>query len=79
MIISGIVVCGRLEDGEAIRTSLARLRWAEVHYADSAGRLVVTVEASDIEESMSRLKELQALPRVLTAELAQYGIEGEEI
>jgi nitrate reductase NapAB chaperone NapD len=78
VIISGIVMAGRPEDGDAIRASVAALPWAQVHYGDSTGRLVVTMEASDIEESMSRLGELKALPQVLMAELAQYSIEGEK-
>jgi nitrate reductase NapAB chaperone NapD len=38
---------------------------------------VVTIEAADLDQSADRLKELQELPRVLMAELAQYCIEEE--
>lgn len=43
------------------------LPWAEVHFSDPRSRLVVTLEASDIDESMERMKQLQAIPRVLSA------------
>ena len=51
------------------------LDWAEVHYTDQDGRLVVTIEASDIDESMNRLKELQGLPLAIMAELAEFVVE----
>jgi len=49
--------------------------WAEVHYTDPDGRLVVVIEGRDVEQSMDRLKELQKLPRVLMAELAEFVVE----
>ena len=54
---------------------MERLAWADVHYTDPSGRVVVTIEATDIDESIDRLQELQGLPRVLSAALAQYCIE----
>ncbi len=51
--------------------------WAEVQYTEPSGRLVATMEADDIEQSMSRLGELKALPPALMAELAQYYVEDE--
>jgi nitrate reductase NapAB chaperone NapD len=47
-----------------------------VHFSDPKGRLVVTLEASDIDESMERMKTLQALPRVLSAALAEFRSDG---
>jgi len=52
--------------------------WAEVHYSDPEGRLVVVIEADDVEQSMDRLKELQTLPRVLMAELAEFVVEEDD-
>jgi nitrate reductase NapD len=76
--ISGIVVACRPEHLAEIRGTLKRLDWADVHYTDPNGRLVVTIEAADVDESMDRLKQLQALPRVLMAELAEYCIEEQD-
>jgi nitrate reductase NapD len=78
MTISGIVVACRPEHLVATTQAIERIPWADLHYTDPKGRLVVTIEAADIDESMDRLQELQALPRVLMAELAEYCVEQEE-
>jgi len=78
MTVSGIVVACRPDDLAEVKEVLNGLTWAEVHYADPDGRLVVTIEADDVEESMDRLKQLQGLPRVLMAELAEFVEEDED-
>ena len=75
MAISGIVVACRPEDLEATGRAVDALAWADVHYTDPRGRLVVTIEAADVDQSIERLTQLQNLPRVLTADLAQYCID----
>ena len=72
MIISGVVVASRPEHLSEISEEVNGLPWAEVHFSDPKGRLVVTLEASDIDESMERMKTLQALPLVLSAALAEF-------
>jgi nitrate reductase NapAB chaperone NapD len=73
--ISGIVVACRPQDLAGTTEALDALPWAEVHYTDPRGRLVATIEAADTDESMARLSEIQALPRVLMAELAGYYLD----
>lgn len=75
MNISGIVVACRPEDVSGTSEALGALPWAEVHYTDPRGRLVATIEAADTDQSMARLGEIQALPRVLMAELAGYYLD----
>lgn len=75
MTISGIVVACRPEDLATTTRAVEGLAWAEVHYTDPRGRIVVTIEADDIDGSIDRLEELQGLPRVLSAALAQYCID----
>jgi len=65
----------RPEDLAATIAVVDGLAWASVHHTEPAGRLVVTIEAADVDESIERLKQLQGLPRVLMAELAQYCVE----
>jgi len=72
VIISGVVVASRPEHLSNISDEVNGLPWAEVHFSDPKGRLVVTLEAIDLDESMERLKTLQALPCVLSASLAEY-------
>jgi nitrate reductase NapAB chaperone NapD len=77
VIISGIVMASRPEHLAQVCQAVEAISWAEVHFSDPSGRLVVTIEAADLDQSVDRLKELQELPRVLMAELAQYCIEEE--
>ena len=38
-----------------VRSGRTELPWADVHFSDACeGRMIVTIEADDIEESMSR-------------------------
>jgi len=76
VIISGVVVASRPEHLSEVRDEVNKLPWAEVHFSDPNGRLVVTLEASDIDESMDRMKTLQALPLVLSAALAEFCSDG---
>ena len=76
MIISGVVVASRPEHLAEISREVNGLPWAEVHFTDPKGRLVVTLEASDIDESMEQMKKLQAIPRVLSAALAEFCSDG---
>jgi len=75
MTVSGIVMACRPEHLAEMTGVVDALDWAEVHYTDPNGRLVVTIEAADIDESMDRLKELQQLPRAIIAELAEFVVE----
>jgi nitrate reductase NapAB chaperone NapD len=63
--VSGIVVACRPEHLAETTEAVDAFPWAEVHYSDPNGRLVVTIEADGVGESMDRLKDLQDLPRVL--------------
>ena len=76
-MISGVLVACRPGClSETIR-SLDALEWAEVHHTDGGGRLVITIEGADAEESMHRLRTIQTLPNVLMAEMAEYWVEDE--
>lgn len=77
MIISGIVMASRPEHLAEVCRAVEAISWADVHFSDPRGRLVVTIEAADLDQSADRLKKLQELPQVLMADLAQYCIEEE--
>ncbi|MBW2294402.1 MAG: chaperone NapD [Deltaproteobacteria bacterium] len=44
-MISGVVVASRPEHLAVVTEAVAAFPWADVHYSDPAGRLVVTIEA----------------------------------
>jgi len=76
--VSGIVIACRPEHVAETTEVVNAFPWAEVHYTDPHGRLVVIIEGDDVDQSMERLKELQTLPRVLMAELAEFVVEEDE-
>ena len=78
-MISGVVVASRPEHLASVAEAVEVLGWADVHYSDPAGRLVVTLEADGVDSSIERLEALQQLPNVLSAALAEYRLEGDEI
>ncbi len=78
-MISGVVVASRPEHLAGVSQQVDAFPWADVHYSDPAGRLVVTLEADGVDDSIERLEELQRLPNVLSASLAEYTLEGNEI
>lgn len=75
MMLSGIVMACRPEDLAEAIDRIDALPWADVHYSGLDGRLVVTIEAEDMDQSIARLKTLQNMPRILMAELSQYCVE----
>ncbi len=70
MTISSIVIRTRPENLAQVKEALVRSELAEVHFSDDNGQLVVTIEGQDIEEQTEKLKSIQALPHVLTANLS---------
>ena len=78
-MISGVVVASRPDHLAALSEVVDALPWADVHYSDAAGHLVVTVEADGLDDSIERLERLQQLPNVLSVSLAEYRLEGDEM
>jgi nitrate reductase NapD len=72
VVISGVLVITRPEHQAELRTTLGALSGVDVHHADPDGRLVITVEASTTEEAMARLRDIQQLPHVALAEMAEH-------
>ncbi len=78
-MISGVVVASRPENLQGVTDAVEAFPWADVHYSDAAGRLVVTLEADGLDDSIERLERLQGLPNVLSASLAEYWFEEGEM
>lgn len=73
MGISGIVVAARPEDLDGCVRALDALPGVETHQVDRAtGRIVVTQEADDLRAHEMGLARIQAVPRVLFAELVYH-------
>ena len=70
MNLSSIVVLTKPEDLEKVLESIKSSDDFEYHLHDEMGRIIVTIEGKDTEEEIGKLKKLQAMPHVISAEMA---------
>ena len=71
--VSGLCITARPERLAAGEKMLNERRGLEGHARDpKSGRLIAVQECATVEEHQQRLRELQALPGVLTAELVLH-------
>ncbi len=71
--VSGLCVTARRESLAAVEAVLNGLPGVEVHASDSrSGRMVVVQEAVSVVDHQERLREIQAVPGVLTADLVMH-------
>ncbi|MFA5353022.1 MAG: chaperone NapD [Thermodesulfovibrionales bacterium] len=77
MNISGVVVMTSPERVDDVLKALIASGICEIHFHDTEGRIVVTIEGEDIAEEMERMKEIQGIPHVISASLAYSYAEDE--
>jgi nitrate reductase NapD len=70
MNISGIVVRTAPENLSVVLDSLHESQLCEVHFHDESGKIIVTLEGSNIGEEMVKMRQIMNLPHVLSATLA---------
>jgi nitrate reductase NapAB chaperone NapD len=71
--VSGLCITARPEELATVRAVLNDRPGVEVQASDPArGRLVVTQECATLEDHRDGLREIQALPGVLTADLVVH-------
>jgi nitrate reductase NapD len=77
MNISSIVV--KTEPGKmtGLVESLKNSGLCEVHFHDQTGKIIVTIEGENISEEMKKMKAIQNMPDVLSADLAYSYSENE--
>jgi nitrate reductase NapD len=78
MNVSSIVVKTLPEHVQSVIENLRSTDFCEVHFHDTNGRIVVTIEGEDISEEMRKLKLIQGMPQVLSANLA-YAYSEQEL
>jgi len=75
MGLSGIVVCAKLDDLAELALLLSELPGVNVHQRDAAtGRLVLTLEAASADEELDRLRRIQGVPGVVSADLVYHRV-----
>lgn len=69
MNISSIVVKTLKENLEAVIQAINECDFCEYHLHNEKGQIVVTIEGEGVEEEIRALKQLKAMPNVLSAEM----------
>ena len=77
MNISGVSVTTKPENVDQLTKTINNIEWAEVRHTDEFGRMVVLIEGYDTGEEVKRLKELQSIPNILSAEMVYHYFEDE--
>ena len=70
MNISSIVVQVRQEYVEEVVEALKAADYCDYHFHDkNLGKIIVTVEGKDVSEEIGKVKKIQAVPHVVSAEM----------
>ena len=77
MNICSVIVRTRPEHIPVVEAALGKIDLCEIHFRDDEGRIVVTIEGVDSTDEMTKLRAIQELPHVLSADLT-YAYFGEE-
>ncbi|MFZ2196108.1 MAG: chaperone NapD [Thermodesulfovibrionales bacterium] len=77
MNVSGIVVKTAPEKMAIVMESMRDSGLCEIHFHDELGKIIVTIEGETISEEMMKMKTLQSMPDVLSADLAYSYSENE--
>jgi len=78
MNISSIVVQVRQEHIDEVVEALKAADFCDYHFHDkSIGKIIVTVEGEGISEEIAKVKQIQAIPHVITADMMMAYSEDE--
>jgi nitrate reductase NapD len=67
--ISAIVVQTRPEYLSQVLEDLEKSGVCDIHFYDEKGRIIVTVEGKDADEEISKIKKIESIPHVVSAEM----------
>ena len=70
MNISSIIVKTRSENVEEVKKSIEDTKFADIHFVDNEkGIIIVTIEGKNVEEEIGKVRILEALPKVISADM----------
>jgi nitrate reductase NapD len=69
MNISSIIVKTRPEHLEDVKKELEKTGICEIHFDDARGIVIVTIEGENVEEEINKVRFLEALPNVISADM----------
>ncbi len=70
MNVSSIVVKTTKEHLQEVIDNINSVDCCEVHFSDPEGKIVATIEGESISDQMERLKRIQGIPFVFSADLS---------
>ena len=70
MNLSSIVVSTKPEYLEEVLETIKKSDLCEYHLHDEKGRIIITIEGNNTEEEIAKLKLIQQIPHVVSAEMA---------
>jgi nitrate reductase NapD len=77
MNVSSLVVKTAPEQVDEVLCALRGSGLCDVYFHDENGRIIVTIEGKDVGEEMRKVKAIQGLPHVFSADLAYSYCEDE--
>lgn len=78
MNISSLVVQTLPENVNNVVESLQKVETCDVHFQDSNGKIIVTIEGEGVDDEIRILKSIQVLPHVIAADM-MYSYSEEEL
>ncbi len=70
MNISGVVVRVKSENMKQVIEKLKNSNLCEVHEFDPVGKIIITIEGNSIKDETEKLKQIQAIEGVVSADMA---------
>ena len=77
MDISSVIVGARPEGAEQVKQSLEALEGVEVHTVAEDGRMIVTIESGDEDNTSNTFEMIRQLPGVISAALVYHQYESD--
>jgi nitrate reductase NapD len=77
MNVSSIIVRTIPEHLQEVMDNINAVDFCDVHFHDPGGKIVVTIEGENIDEQMQRMKKIQGIPNVFSANLSYAYCEDE--
>ena len=70
MNISSIIVKARQENIDDVKKSIEETGFCDIHFVDNEkGIIIVTIEGKNVEEEIGKVRILEALPKVISADM----------
>ncbi len=77
MNISSIVVQTKPEHLERVIEDLKASKVCDYHFHDEKGRIIITIEGEGVEEELKKLRVIEQIPHVITADMQMAYSEDE--